>query len=153
MKRLVYVLLVALLFTGCATMFTGTQTPVNVTATPATASVVIKAQTGQVYYQGEAPAVVKLDKKNTYQVEITLTGYKTQIVMISQTVTGWFWGNLCTSLFVGWAIDFITGGMWDLNPSTIDVKLAVALNQGSSIPGIVFYTRDDEGQLRYLVMA
>lgn len=148
MKKLLGFLAVAVLVSGCATIFTGTGAIVKVTAEPAAAIIVIKSQTGQVFYQGEVPASVKLPKKNNYTVEITLAGYKTQTVYISQDVTGWFWGNICLGGLIGMVIDWATGGMWDLNPTQIDVKLAVAMTDGAAGPVVVFYTRDDEGQLR-----
>lgn len=48
-------------------------------------------------------------------------------------------------------IDWATGAMWDLNPSQIDAKLSVARADGADGPAVVFYTRDDYGQLRYVV--
>jgi uncharacterized protein YceK len=64
MKKLLGFLAVAVLVSGCATIFTGTGAIVKVTAEPAAAIIVIKSQTGQVFYQGEVPASVKLPKKN-----------------------------------------------------------------------------------------
>jgi len=152
MKKLLSLLAVAVLVSGCATIFTGTDANVKVTADPAAAAIVIKSQTGQVFYQGEVPASVKLPKKNSYSVEIAVAGYKTQTVIISQGVTGWFWGNLCLGGVIGMLIDWGSGGMWDLNPTQIDAKLAVAMTDGAAGHAVVFYTRDDEGQLRYVVV-
>lgn len=152
MKKLLALLAVALLLSGCATLFTGTDANVKVNADPNTASVVIKSQAGQVVYEGVVPATVKLPKKNTYTVEITQAGYKTQTVYIAQSVTGWFWGNICIGGVIGMLIDWGTGGMWDLNPTQIDAKLAMAKVNGVDGPAVAFYTRDDEGQLRYVVV-
>jgi uncharacterized protein YceK len=151
-KKLLVLLAIALLLSGCATLFTGTDANVKVTADPGTANAVIKTQGGQVVYDGAVPATVKLPKKNSYTVEITQAGYKTQTVFISQGVTGWFWGNLCLGGVVGMLIDWGTGGMWDLHPSQIDAKLAMAKVDGVDGPAVAFYTRDDEGQLRYVVV-
>ncbi|MGA2764557.1 MAG: hypothetical protein ABSG17_14455 [Spirochaetia bacterium] len=85
-------------------------------------------------------------------MEISLAGYKTQTVNITQGVTGWFWGNLCFGGVIGMVIDLVTGGMWDLHPTEIDAKLTVAMTNGASGPAVVFYTRDDEGQLRYVIV-
>jgi len=152
MKKLLVLVAASVLISGCATIFTGTEANVKVNATPAAATIVIKAQTGQVFYQGEVPAEVKLPKKNTYSVEVSLTGYKTQSILIGQNVEGWFWGNLCLGGVVGMVIDWATGGMWDLNPKQIDAKLVVAMTNGASGPAVVFYARDDQGQLRYIVV-
>lgn len=152
MKKLLVLVAISVLFSGCATIFKGSNENVKVNATPAAATIVVKAQTGQVMYQGEVPTEVKLPKKNTYTVEVALAGYKSQTIYIGQSVTGWFWGNLCLGGVVGMVIDWATGSMWDLNPNQIDVKLAIAMTNSASGPALVFYTRDEAGQLRYMVV-
>jgi hypothetical protein len=149
-----YLLFIAVLImmSSCATIFKGTSSNLKVSANQPKAMVSIKNQNGIVVYDGEAPALVKLSKNSEYTVAISLDGYKTQTIGITRSVTGWFWGNLCLGGVVGMVIDYATGGMWDLNPSHIDVKLAVVMTNSISGPGMAFYTRDDDGQLRYIVI-
>ena len=152
MKKFLGLLVCLVLLAGCGTLFNGTDANMKVTASPDRATVVIKSQSGQVFYNGPAPTEVRLPKKETYTVEISLAGYKTQTVAITQSVTGWFWGNFCFGDVIGMVIDFVTGGMWDLHPTEIDARLTVAMTNGASGPAVVFYTRDDEGQLRYVIV-
>lgn len=142
--------LVALtLLAGCATLLGGgPKQKVSVTSDQAKAHFVIKDQTGTVVYEGQDPGTLSLARKYTYTVEVSLDGYAKQTVMISQGINGWFWGNICIGGFIGMGVDFLTGSMWDLQPSNVSVKMRTAMVQTADGYVVTFVTRDDNGELR-----
>jgi hypothetical protein len=144
-------LLAAVLLAGCATLFGGgPQQKVTVSSDQPKASFLIKDQTGTVVFEGKDPGTLLLAKKYTYTVEVSLDGYSKQTIMISQGVNGWFWGNLCLGGIIGMGVDFITGSMWDLQPSNVSIKLHTAMAKTDTGYVVTFVTRDDKGELRSL---
>ena len=143
-------LMSAVLLTGCATLFGGgPQQKVTIKADQALAKFLIKDQTGTVVFEGKDPGTLSLPKKYTYTVEVSLDGYAKQTVLISQGINGWFWGNLCngTSL-IGFGVDFLTGSMWELQPSNLNIRMKTAMSKTVDGFVVTFYTRDDKGELR-----
>lgn len=139
------------LLTGCATLLGGgPKQNVSVKADQAKANFLIKDQTGTVVYEGKDPGILTLARKYTYTVEVSLDGYAKQTVTISQGINGWFWGNICIGGFIGMGVDFITGSMWDLQPSNLNIKMKTAMAETANGFVVTFVTRDDNGELRSL---
>jgi hypothetical protein len=135
--------------TGCATLFGGgPKQNVTISADQSKATFLIKDQTGMVVFEGKDPGTLSLARKYTYTVEVSLDGYAKQTVMISQGVNGWFWGNICLGGIVGGAVDFVTGSMWELQPSKLNIKMKTAMSKTVDGYVVTFYTRDDNGDLR-----
>jgi hypothetical protein len=142
---------VLVLLAGCATIFGGgALQKVSIKADQASATFLIKDQLGNVVFEGKEPGVLTLPKKSTYSVEVTMDGFAKQSVMISQGVNGWFWGNLCFGGIPGMAVDYLTGSIWELQPSNVSIKLRVATTPSNNGFVVTFYTRDDNGDLRSL---
>ncbi len=156
MKKLYpFIAVVALVFTfiSCATIFKGSTQNVSINSTPDKASVVVKTMAGSEVFSGLTPVTAPLSKKHEYLVTIKLEGYKDATIQISQSLQGWFWGNLICGGIIGMIIDFTSGAMWDLQPENISISLVTAYNNGSETQTYaVFRTLDDEGQLRMLVI-
>lgn len=146
-------LLSAVVFYGCATIFEGTNQDVSINSTPEKANFVVKTLGGFEVAGGTTPGVVKLAKKNQYSVTVKLPGYNDATVAITQSLQGWFWGNLICGGVVGMVIDAVDGAMWDLEPNQIMVSLVTASvdNQPNRVYA-VFRAYDDQGQLRTLVV-
>lgn len=151
-RKFIAVAVVGLLvLTGCATILGGgAQQKVSVKADQAGATFLIKDQTGTVVFEGKDPGTLTLARKYTYTVEVSLDGYAKQTLMISQGINGWFWGNICLGGFIGMGIDFMTGAMWNLQPSNLSIKLKTAMTKTTDGYLVTFYTRDDNGDLRSL---
>ena len=132
---------------GCATIFAGTDQSVTLNSTPA-AHVVVKANTGQVLFEGQAPATVKLPKKNTYSVEVSLQGYQTQTVPITQSFNALYLANILCGGLVGLIIDPITGAMWNLEPNEINITMKTAMNGTTRTYYVVFAALDEQGRVR-----
>jgi len=146
---------IALMLAGCATLLGGgPNQKVTVKSDRPAVSFTITDETGTVVFEGKDPGVLTLARKHTYKVEVALDGYAKQTVTISQGVNGWFWGNFCLGIpVVGMGIDFLTGSMWDLQPSNLTIKMKTALAETTNGYVVTFYTRDDQGQLRSLDVA
>lgn len=153
MKRFVAFGIAALatltLLVGCATILGGgPQQKITFNADQPKVNYLIKDQTGSVVFDGTDPGTLSLAKKNTYTVEVSLAGYAKQTITISQGINGWFWGNLCIGGIIGMGIDFITGSMWDLQPSNLNIKMHMASAKTDNGFVVTFVTRDDSGNLR-----
>jgi hypothetical protein len=143
--------LAVLVLGSCATILSGTDQKVTFNSTPA-AHVVVKSNAGQVVYEGEAPATVKLPKKYTYSVEISLEGYQKQTVPITQSFNAIYLVNILCGGLVGLIIDPITGAMWNLEPNEINITMKTAMNGTTRSYYVVFAALDDQGRVRTVAL-
>lgn len=118
------VLLLIFGVTGCATLFGGgSSQAVNLTSEPTAAGFVVKSSSGLQMAQGKTPNTIQLPRKNEYQLEITAPGYQPQTMVLTKGVNGWVWVNLLGPALVGFAIDFVSGAGWKLEPALVNVSL------------------------------
>lgn len=111
--------------TGCATLVGGgSNQPVSINSEPAGASFAIKSSSGIQMASGQTPQSVVLPRKNEYQIEFTVPGYRTQSVPLTKGVNGWVWGNFLIGWLPGLIIDFATGSANKLEPAVVQVALA-----------------------------
>lgn len=124
--------------TGCASILSDEVYPVSVTSSPSSAAIEIKDQDGNVVYNGQTPALVKLKSNagffdgETYHIEFKKEGYSSEQFVLNSGVDGWYWGNiLFGGLFGMLLVDPATGAMFDLpNQAGASMKpLAVAQQQ------------------------
>lgn len=139
----------AFVITGCATIFTGTQQDILVTSSPASAKVSIKANNGMEVFNGTTPATVKLPKKREYAVTISMDGYQSVTLPISQSFQALYLGNIICGGLIGLVIDAVNGAMWTLEPSMVSVSLTTAMNDmGERRLFAEFRTMDRDNNLR-----
>lgn len=154
-KILVWASVVVFLFTlvGCATLFKGSSQDVGINSNPMKATVKVKSMAGVEVFSSTTPTTVKLSKKKEYIVTIGLQGYKEATVQLTQTMEGWFWGNLICGGVIGMVIDFVSGAMWNLEPEQISVTLVTASLDGVDMRTYaVFMALDEQGHLRSLAV-
>lgn len=121
--------LMLLTVTGCATIVGGgTSQLVAVRAEPAAVQFTIRAGNGLQMASGTAPQQVTLPRKNQYEIEFTAAGYQPQKLALTQGVNGWVWGNFIFGWIIGFAVDFINGSAYKLQPAIVDVRMV----QGSA---------------------
>jgi hypothetical protein len=72
---------------------------------------------------GSVPASVRLPRKNEYQINISLDGFETRTLALTRGTNGWIWGNLLFGWIVGFAVDFLTGSAYKLEPAIVNVTL------------------------------
>lgn len=122
--RWVAALSTVLVLAGCATLLGGgTSQPVTLDATPSEASYTVISSSGIEMSSGPVPATITLPRKNEYQVRVELDGYETRNVALTKGLNGWVWGNLVFGWIVGFAIDFISGSAYKLEPAMVNVTL------------------------------
>lgn len=122
-----------LIFTsGCATLLGGGPAQsVSVAAEPPGTSFVVKSSSGLQMAAGTAPQIIRLPRRNEYQVEFTVPGYQPQSVVLTRGVNGWMWGNLVIGWVVGFIVDFATGSAYKLEPAVVQVVLQRQPGEGT----------------------
>ena len=115
-----FIALVAVIFTGCASIFTGTTQSIQVNSIPSGANVSVAGLN-----RGQTPLPVVLKKgSNGEPITLTLSGYQQntfqpQTAFNPVTILN-LWGIL------GWGIDAATGAMWKYDPTFYNVQLQKA---------------------------
>jgi hypothetical protein len=72
---------------------------------------------------GSTPQTIKLPRKNEYQIEFAVPGYRSQSVPLTKGLNGWVWGNLLIGWVPGFIIDFASGSAHKLEPAIVQVTL------------------------------
>ncbi|MEO7306047.1 MAG: hypothetical protein ABIR78_03485 [Ferruginibacter sp.] len=119
------------LFSSCATLFGHSSYAVLINSEPSGAIVNITNKKNKEIFNGQTPATVTLKSsagffsKAEYQVKISSTGYTEQIIPVTFTLNGWYFGNILIGGLVGMLIvDPLTGAMWKLeSPQKINATL------------------------------
>ncbi|MDP3438848.1 MAG: hypothetical protein Q8R95_04560 [Azonexus sp.] len=131
MKRTIASTMVFLALTGCATIFNGTTQTVTIRTSPEAAAVMISNRAGESVHSGNSPVTVTLKrgagyfKPEVYTVRVQKDGYEPKEVLISNQVSGWYFGNiLFGGLITGMLIvDPLTGAMYTLAPDVLETTL------------------------------
>jgi hypothetical protein len=142
-------LLLLIALPGCATLVGGGPSqPVSLNSTPAGASFTVKSSSGIQMAAGTTPQTLRLPRKNEYQIDFTVPGYKTQSVALTKGTNGWIWGNLLIGWIVGFIVDFATGSAYKLEPSQVQVSLVREVD-GSGLEQVYGVVRqlDDAGRI------
>jgi hypothetical protein len=134
----------AFTLSGCASIFNGGLRDVSIASTPAGANVTITNSAGNVVTTNTTPFVAKLApsagyfKGETYKVSFDLDGHQKRDVVLSSTISGWYFGNILLGGLIGMLIvDPMTGAMFNLTPDKIeqplDKKTAALMQDGKGI--------------------
>lgn len=117
----IWVLLVSLSISSCATIFGKSKYPVTINSTPNAANITITNKKGDTVFNGTAPAVVTLKssrgyfKKESYIVRLSAPGYSEKIFPIDFIISDFYFGNILLGGAIGMLIiDPLTGCMWTL---------------------------------------
>lgn len=139
------------LLVGCGSIISGTSQSVAITATPAGAEILIYRQHGAMVFQGKAPAVAKLRRKDEYVVTVRVPGYQDAKLNLNGEFNGWSLLNILLLPPIGTLIaggyDLISGGFWRLDPDEIMIALVPSAPPGPAAPpalSVVVYRRDGE---------
>lgn len=125
------VCITTIFFNSCASIVSKSAYPVSITTNPVGANISIINRKGVEIYKGASPATVTMKsgssffKREMYQVKITATGYAEQIIPVTFSVNGWYFGNLLLGGVIGMLIiDPATGAMYKLETPPINVTLS-----------------------------
>jgi hypothetical protein len=118
----------AWLLGGCASMFGGgSNQGVTISSEPSGARFLIKSSSGIQMAEGVTPQTLRLPRKNEYQVEVTMDGYKPRTLALTKGTNGWVWANILIGGIFGLIIDFSTGAAYKLEPAIVSVTLETVL--------------------------
>ncbi len=135
-KRVVGVLVGAVLLSGCATIMNGDMVNVPVYTTPSGATVLINGATYT------SPTTVMVPRgKGDFNLHIEKEGYESVDIMLTQSLDGWLWGNVLFGGVIGIAVDFITGDAYDLDPELVSANL-----NGVNV------SKADDGRLQFVLV-
>jgi hypothetical protein len=122
---------------SCATIVSGSRQEVDITSDPP-AQMSIRSGTGEVFFEGFAPATVDLPRSNSYDLTIRAPGYEDYVVTVRQEFNVWVIGNVVVgAVVIGTGIDLLTGAFWNLTPEFINVELERAQSAGLDAAGTV----------------
>lgn len=136
--RLIALLCVATLHTGCATIVSKKSFPVSFVSEPSGAKVEVKDNKGVVHFTGTTPATAELRGGNgyftrgRYTVTTTKDGYTPATQQLTASMNGWYWGNLLFGGLIGMLIvDPVSGAMYEIDTQTITLNMTPALASGA----------------------
>ena len=114
-------IVIALLFSSCATVFSGNTDDVTITTDPGNALVTIDG-----IPRGYTPLTLELEKGDTYNVTITKDGFLPGYATIANKIgAGWVILDIVAGL-VPLVIDAVTGAWGGLHPDTVFLVLVPA---------------------------
>jgi len=126
-------LLFVFLGAGCASIVHGGNRAVTISSVPPGAQASVRTLEGSVVAVATTPCTVKLDPKRgyfkgqNYVVRLELAGYTPVEVQLQPAISGWYFGNILIGGLIGMVgVDPVTGSMWNIEPSRLDVRLAAA---------------------------
>ena len=121
MKKIITIALIISLFlltSSCATLFKGTSSKLDLNSNPQGAQVYVNGN-----YMGDTPIRLKLESKNTYNIEFKKEGYETKTVNITNHVgAGWIVLDILAGL-VPVIIDAATGAWYELDQKNVNAIL------------------------------
>ena len=126
-----FLLGLTVLASGCASIVHGGSRTVNVSSRPSGAkATIVRADSGVAVHSGTTPLTVSLDPKRgffkgqSYLVRFELDGYRSEEVVLTPQLSGWYFGNIVFGGLIGMLIvDPATGSMWNLTPDRLDREL------------------------------
>ncbi len=110
---------VSIALAGCATiMHQGSKQWVAITSTPTGATATIDGIT-----KVQTPGQVKLKRGKDHIIVIEKEGYEPAQALIDHEFSSWVFGNILLGGLIGLAVDYGTGGAYNLEPDTVSVTL------------------------------
>jgi len=114
----VLLFLVIRLSIGCATIIHGSTQDISVASAPDDAEVWVDGAR-----IGKTPTRLTLKRGDSHIIKVQKEGFKEANVMVEKDVSAWIIGNVIFGGLIGCAIDFISGGAYDLKPDRVDFNL------------------------------
>ena len=128
MTRLLVILMVCGLLTGCASLVSQSAWPVFIDNATGPAQFVITNHNNVEMARGQTPSIIILESgagyfwKANYIVHFSKPGYRNQGYPLVSKLSAWYYGNLLNIL--GFFIDPATGAMWRL-PEELIISLPI----------------------------
>lgn len=111
--------LFALFFlSSCGTIIHGTRQDIGISSNPSGANVTID----NIQF-GKTPVIAKLAREDNHTVKIEQPGFQPFDATITNSVSGWVWGNIILGGLIGLAVDAVSGGLYYLSPEQVNATL------------------------------
>lgn len=117
-KRIIFLLLLCVLCSSCATIVKSGKQEVSFTSVPSDAIVIANGRT-----LGKTPVTTTIDRKSDQTLTFEKEGYKTLTLPFTTTINGWFWGNIAIGGLIGSTTDGLSGAVYEYSPSQYNVTL------------------------------
>lgn len=128
--KILSLLIIPLLFTGCASIVDGGSKSVHLNSHPEGAKVTISNREGKRVAVETTPAVVTLERSSgyfrgeDYTLKFELPGYYPYETHVQSSLDGWYFGNVFFGGLIGCLIvDPATGDMFTLTPRDLNCNL------------------------------
>lgn len=115
---MVFISILAVSVTGCASVTTGRYQRVPIDSNPQEAKVTISSG-----FRGITPCSFELQRNMNHVITIAKKGYRTAQINLKKTVCGSTAGNILLGGFIGLGIDAMTGAMFKIVPENVYVDL------------------------------
>lgn len=138
-----YIMLLAVLLTGCASLISGGVQPVQINSSPPDVTVeIFDKSTGTCVLKSQTPCIASLKsgsgyfKAAEYTIRFSKPGYIPQEDSIKTSISGWYWGNILFGGVIGlFIVDPATGAMWKFSEHPAYAMLdEVLITQTSTDP-------------------
>ena len=108
----------SVLLSSCASIIHGSTQTIHVTSQPVGAAITVDEKPS-----GTTPADLKVSRKTSHLVELTLAGYKRYEVTLEPKFNSATMGNILAGGIIGMGIDHSTGANNTLYPDHVDAML------------------------------
>jgi hypothetical protein len=126
-------LIVPLIFTGCASIIDGGSKSVQINSNPKGAKVTISNRAGKEICVQTTPAIVTLERSSgyfrgeDYKLIFEEAGYYPYEMHVTSSIDGWYFGNILFGGLIGMLIvDPATGDMFTLAPREVNCNLVIS---------------------------
>jgi hypothetical protein len=126
-------LIVPLIFTGCASIIDGGSKSVQINSNPEGAKVTISNRAGKKVSVQTTPAIVTLERSSgyfrgeDYKLVFEEAGYHPYEMHVTSSIDGWYFGNILFGGLIGMLIvDPATGDMFTLAPREVNCNLVIS---------------------------
>lgn len=127
MKNITIILLsciIALNFSGCATIINGTSQKIQATSNPPGATVKVDDENSYV-----TPVKLRLERRRDHVLIFTKDGYESQTVRMIHVISEAVIGNTLLGGPLGWVFDIFAGTQYKLMPNPVHVELKKGANK------------------------
>jgi hypothetical protein len=128
--KILSLLIIPLIFTGCASIFDGGSKSVQINSNPQGAKVTVSNQEGKTLFVKTTPTFVTLERSSgyfrgeDYKLVFEEAGYNPYETHVVSTIDGWYFGNVMFGGLIGMLIvDPMTGDMYTLSPMDVNCDL------------------------------
>jgi len=121
MKRLLFLVSVGVLVSGCASTLHGTSQEVGFRSVPTGATVSISG------LSATTPTKLTLKRGSEHTATFTLSGFPERQANLKQKLDGAFYGNIALGGIIGMAVDMGNGAAYNLSPGNVEMDMGTGL--------------------------